>query len=424
MGLMDRAKRAWNAFMNRDPTRIAYSEIGGGYSSRPDRVRLRLGNEQTIISSIYNRIAIDVSQTTIVHARMDLDGRYQETLDTGLNRCLNFEANIDQSGKAFIIDAVMSLCDEGAIAIVPVDTVGSPLNNSFEIKTLRVGKIEQWYPRYVRMQVYNDRTGKREPLTMPKESVAIVENPLYAVMNEPNSTMRRLAHKLAMLDAVDEQSSSGKLDLIIQLPYSVKSDLRKQQADMRRKEIEQQLTGTKYGIAYVDSTEKITQLNRSLENNLMSQIEYLTKTLYAQLGLTENVFNGTASEDELNNYYSRTIEPIVVALTDAMNRRFLTRTAITQGQKIYYYRDPFKFVTASKMGELAERYTRNEILTTNEVRQAIGMKTSDDPNADELRNKNLYAPEQQYMDYGDGQGYMNFDQENQNGGYLDNGENV
>lgn len=415
MGFIDRTRRAWNAFMNRDPTSPTYSEIGGGYANRPDRVRLRPGNEQTIISSIYTRIALDVSQTTIIHARMDENGRYVETLDTGLNRCLTFEANIDQSGKAFIIDTVMSLCDEGSVAIVPVDTVGSPLDGSFEIKTMRVGKIEQWYPRYVRVLVYNDRTGQREPLTLPKESVAIVENPLYSVMNEPNSTLRRLAYKLAMLDAVDEQSSSGKLDLIIQLPYTIKSELRKKQADARRKEIEEQLTGTKYGIAYTDGTEKITQLNRSIENNLMNQIEYLTNMLYSQLGLTKAVFDGTASEDELNNYYARTIEPIVAAIADAMNRRFLTKTAITQGQRIYYYRDPFKFVTASKMGELGERFTRNEILTTNEVRQAIGMKTSTDPNADELRNKNLYAPEEEYVNYAP---------ENQNGGNQDDEEYV
>lgn len=415
MRLIDRTRRAWNAFMNRDPTTTTYVNIGGGHANRPDRVRLRPGNEQTIISSIYTRIALDVSQTTIIHARMDENGRYVETLDTGLNRCLTFEANIDQSGKAFIIDTVMSLCDEGSVAIVPVDTVGNPLDGSFEIKTMRVGKIEQWYPRYVRVLVYNDRTGQREPLTLPKESVAIVENPLYSVMNEPNSTLRRLAYKLAMLDAVDEQSSSGKLDLIIQLPYTIKSELRKKQADARRKEIEEQLTGTKYGIAYTDGTEKITQLNRSIENNLMNQIEYLTNMLYSQLGLTKAVFDGTASEDELNNYYVRTIEPIVAAIADAMNRRFLTKTAITQGQRIYYYRDPFKFVTASKMGELGEQFTRNEILTTNEVRQAIGMKTSTDPNADELRNKNLYAPEEKYTNYAP---------ENQNGGNRDDEEYV
>ena len=416
MGFVERAKQAWNVFMNRDPTKLTYADIGGGYSVRPDRIRLRPGNEQTIISAIYTRIALDVSQTSIVHARMDEDGRYLETIDSGLNRCLTFEANVDQSGKAFIMDVVMSLCDEGSIAIVPVDTIGSILNNSYEIKTMRVGKIEQWYPRHVRIMLYNDRTGQKEPITLPKESVAIVENPLYAVMNEPNSTLRRLAYKLAMLDAVDEQSSSGKLNLIIQPPYMIKGDLRKKYAEERRKEIENQLVNTKYGIAYTDGTEKIIQLNRPIENNLMTQIEYLTKTLYAQLGLTENVFNGTASEDELNNYYARTIEPIVAAIADAMNRRFLTKTAVTQGQRIYYYRDPFKFVTASKMGELAERFTRNEILTTNEVRQAIGMQTSTDPNADELRNKNLYAPEETEQ--------MEYAPEDQNGGYLDDEQTV
>ena len=416
MGFIERAKQAWNVFMNRDPTKLTYADIGGGYSVRPDRIRLRPGNEQTIISAIYTRIALDVSQTSIIHARMDENDRYLETINSGLNRCLTFEANVDQSGKAFIMDAVMSLCDEGSIAIVPVDTIGSILNNSYEIKTMRVGKIEQWHPRHVRILLYNDRTGQKESVTLPKESVAIVENPLYGVMNEPNSTLRRLTYKLAMLDAVDEQSSSGKLDLIIQLPYTIKSDLRKKQAEERRKEIESQLMNTKYGIAYTDGTEKITQLNRSIENNLMTQIEYLTKMLYAQLGLTENVFNGTASEDELNNYYARTIEPIVAAIADAMNRRFLTKTAITQGQRIYYYRDPFKFVTASKMGELAERFTRNEILTTNEVRQAIGMQTSTDPNADELRNKNLYAPEETEQ--------MEYAPEDQNGGYLDDEQTV
>lgn len=396
MSFIERTKHAWNAFMNRDPTENDRRYFGEPSSYiRPDRVRLRPGTEQTIISSIYNRIAIDVSQTNIVHARMDPDGRYLETINSGINRCLTFEANIDQSGKAFIMDAVMSICDEGCVAIVPVDTVGDPLlSDSYDIRTMRVGKITQWYPSRVKLSLYNDKTGQKEEITLPKKMCAIVENPLYAVMNEPNSTMRRLQYKLAMLDAVDEQSSSGKLDMIIQLPYSLKGELRKQQAELRRKEMEEQLAGSKYGIGYIDGTEHITQLNRPVENNLMNQIEYLTNMLYSQLGMTKGVFDGTASADEMNNYYARTVEPFVSAIADAMNRRFLTRTAITQGQKIYYYRDPFKFVTADKLSEMGERFTRNEIMTTNEVRQIIGMKTSDDPRADELRNKNLYAPEE------------------------------
>lgn len=412
MNIRDRFKRAWNVFTNKDPTPSSYRfDMGPGYTSRPDRSKLKPGNEQTIMSSICTRIAMDVSQTSVVHARMDENGRYLETIDSGLNRCLTFEANIDQSAKAFLMDIVLTMCDEGSACVVPVDTTGSPLSGSYEIKTMRVGKILQWYPKHVRVSLYNELSGQREEITLPKEAVAIVENPLYPIMNEPNSTLRRLTYKLAMLDAVDEQTSSGKLDLIVQLPFSVRSELRQKQAEERRAQIEHQLKDTKYGIAYVDGTEKVTQLNRPLENNLLKQVEYLTEMLYSQLGMTKGIFDGTASESELNNYYARVIEPIVAAIADAFDRRFITKTAHTQGQKIYYWRDPFKFVTADKLSEMGERFTRNEIMTTNEVRQIIGMKTSMDPKADELRNKNLY--------YDEATEAPPMEDENQNGGYED-----
>lgn len=384
-----RLKHAWNAFLNRDPT-PPYRYEGASYSTRPDRIRMNLGNERSIISSIYTRIALDVSAITIQHARLDENGRFIDTIDSGLNRCLTSEANIDQTGKAFIQDIVVSMFDEGCVAVVPVNTMGNPFyTDSYDIRTMRTGKIIQWKPEHVMIRLYNDRTGVKEDIWLPKRMVAIIENPLYMVMNEPNSTLRRLIRKLNLLDAVDEQSSSGKLDMIIQLPYIIKSKARREQAEQRRKDIETQLSGSKYGIAYTDGTEKITQLNRSVENNLMKQIEYLTSMLYSQLGLTQSVFDGTANNEALNNYYSRTIEPVVFAITDEMNRKFLTRTARSQGQTIYCFKDPFKFVPVLQLSEMVDKFTRNEIMTSNEIRQIIGMKTSNDPNADILRNKNL-----------------------------------
>lgn len=388
----ERIKRGWNAFMNKDPTSYRDYDIGAGFSYRPDRTRLNLGNERSIISSIYNRIAMDVAETTIQHARLDENGRFLDVIDDGLNRCLTFEANVDQTGKAFILDVTLSMFDEGCVAIVPIDTTTNPLKTgSYDIQSMRTAKVIQWYPRHVRVYVYNDRTGQKEEIILPKQSVAIVENPLYSVMNEPNSTLRRLVRKLNMLDSVDEETTSGKLDLIIQLPYVVKSEQRREQANKRRQEIVDQLRGSKYGIAYTDGTEKITQLNRSIENNLMSQIEYLTTTLYSQLGLTQSVFDGTANNEVLTNYYSRTVEPVVSAIVDEMKRKFLTKTAIAQHQTIYYFRDPFKFIPVNQIADIADKFTRNEILTSNELRQIIGMKASNDPTADELRNKNLSA---------------------------------
>lgn len=390
VGIGSRAKRAWNAFFNRDPTRsLEYYEDGPGFSYRPDRVRLRIGNERSIIASIYNRIAIDVAQTTINHVRLDADGRLKETIDSGLNRCLTIEANADQTGKAFLQDVAMSLFDEGCIALVPVETDRNPTTGTFDILSIRTAKIIEWRPQSVRVQLYNEFEGKRDELVLPKRSVAILENPLYAVMNEPNSTLRRLIQKLNLLDAVDEQSSSGKLDLIIQLPYVVRSDAKKAQAAERKKLLENQLAGSKYGVAYTDATEKITQLNRSVENNLMGQIEYLTSMLYSQLGMTQEIFDGTADDKVLTNYYTRTVEPIVAAISDEMLRKFLSPTARTQGQAIRYFRDPFKFVPVSQVSEIADKFTRNEIMSSNEIRNVIGLKPSSDPSAEELRNKNL-----------------------------------
>ena len=385
-----RWKRTWNAFLNRDPTREYDYNIGAGYSRRPDQVRLNLGNERSIISSVYTRIAMDVAGTTIQHVRLDENGRFLDLIPSGLNNCFNLEANIDQTGRAFIQDIVMSMFDEGCVAIVPVDTTEDPLvTGSYDVLSLRTAKIIQWYPRQVRLRLYNDRTGQKEEITLPKSMVGIIENPLYSVMNEPNSTLRRLIHKLNLLDAIDEQSSSGKLDLIIQLPYVVKSEARKRQAEERRLAIENQLSGSKYGIAYTDGTEHITQLNRSVENNLMGQIEYLTTMLYSQLGLTQSVFDGTADAKVLTNYFSRSIEPIVGAIVNESNRKFLTKTARSQRQAVFYFRDPFKFIPVDQISEMADKFTRNEIMTSNEVRQIIGMKASNDPNADQLRNKNL-----------------------------------
>lgn len=395
--LITRFKHAWNAFMNRDPTRYDY-EYGSGYSIRPDRVHLRGGNERTIVNSIITRIAIDAASTTIQHVRLDENGRFLEVIDSGLNDCLNVRANIDQTGRSFLQDMVQSMCDEGCVAVVPVDTDVNPAKtDSYEIRSMRVGKIVQWYPNDIRVRLYNDRTGEKQEITVPKRTTAIIENPFYSIMNEPNSTMRRLNRKLSLLDITDEQTASGKLDLIIQLPYLVKSEARKKQANERRKEIEEQLTGSRYGIAYTDGTEHITQLNRSIENNLMNQVDYLTSMLYSQLGLTKGVLEGTASEEELTNYYNRTIEPIVSTIVNEFNTKFLTKTARTQKQTIYYFRDPFRLVPVAKLAEIADKFTRNEIMSSNEFRQIIGMKASGDPRADELRNKNMPTQDESAM---------------------------
>ena len=387
--LLSRAKRAWNVFLNRDPTSNRfYNGISSYY--RPDRIRLSRGNDRTIVTSVYNRIAMDVAAIDIFHVRLDDNNRYVETVDSGLNNCLSLEANIDQTGRAFIQDVVMSMFDEGSVAIVPVDTIGNPnLTESYKIETLRAGKIVQWFPRSIKVELYNDRSGKKEEITVLKKNVAIIENPLYSVMNEPNSTMQRLLRKLNLLDVIDEQNSSGKLDLIIQLPYIIKTEARRAQAEQRRKDIEDQLAGSKYGIAYTDGTEHITQLNRPVENRLMSQIEYLTSMLYSQLGITQGVLDGSADEKTMLNYYNRTIEPILSAITGEMKRKFLTKTARSQRQSVMFFRDPFKLVPVSEIAEIADKMTRNEIMSSNEIRQIIGMKPSDDPAADELRNKNL-----------------------------------
>lgn len=396
-----RLKHAFNAFMNRDPT-YGKESMGPGYSMRPDRSRLTKGNERSIVTSIYNRIAIDVAAININHCRVDENQRLVENIDSTLNTCLNLEANIDQTGRAFMQDVVMSLLDEGCVAIVPVETSIDPaVSSSYDIWSMRTGKILEWKPKHIRVRVYNEQTGCREDITVPKKTVAIVENPLYAVMNEPNSTMQRLIRKLNLLDAVDEQSGSGKLDMIIQLPYVIKTEARRKQADKRIKDIEDQLKGP-YGIAYTDGTEKIVQLNRPIENNLMKQIEYLTNMLYSQLGITQTVLDGTADEQTMLNYYSRTIEPIISAIVDEMKRKFLTKTARTQMQTIKFFRDPFRLVPVGNIAEIADKFTRNEILTSNEIRQIIGMKPSDDPKADQLINSNLNQPEdyeeEQYQD--------------------------
>ena len=398
MDLVDRLKRSWNAFLNKDPTTTYNPYASGGSYYRPDRVRLSRGNERSIITSIFNRIALDVAAINIKHCRLDENGRFKEVVESSLNSCLTVETNIDQTPRAFVQDAVMSMFDEGCVALIPVDTSTNPKDsNSYEILTMRTGKIVKWHPDRVRVEVYNDRTGKREEIELPKSMVAIVENPLYAVMNEPNSTLKRLMRKLVILDAIDEQSGSGKLDLIIQLPYVVKSQARKDQAEQRRRDIENQLQGSKYGIAYTDGTEKITQLNRPVENNLMKQIEYLTNMLYSQLGITQTILDGTADEKTMLNYYTRTIEPIVSAITDELKRKYLTKTARSQGQTIMFFRDPFKLVPVNNIAEIADKFTRNEIMTSNEIRQIVGMKPSSDPKADQLINSNISQPnDEQY----------------------------
>lgn len=386
-----RLKHAWDAFTGNN--QVFYRDLGTGYSYRADRPRMSRGNERSIVTSVYNRIALDVSALRIEHVRLDENGRFLSSIDDGLNNCLTLEANIDQTPRSFIQDVVISMFDEGSVAIIPVETTEDPnVSGSYDILSMRVGQILEWYPQHIRTRVYNERTGRKEDIFMPKSAVAIIENPLYAVINEPNSTMQRLIRKLNILDVIDEQSGSGKLDLIIQLPYVIKTEARRIQAENRRKDIESQLSGSKYGIAYTDGTEHITQLNRSVNNNLMSQIEYLTSMLYSQLGITQSILDGTADEKTMLNYNNRTIEPIISAIVDEMKRKFLTKTARTQLQSISFFRDPFKLVPVNNIAEIADKFTRNEIMTSNEIRQVIGMKPSNDPKADELRNKNLSQP--------------------------------
>ena len=382
--------------MNRDPTYA--QDLGPSYYYRPDRPRFTRGNERSIVTSVYNRIALDASAITIQHVRLDENGRFLSTIDSDLNKCLTLDANIDQTGRAFLQDAVMSMLDEGCVALVPVETDVDPNDtDSYKIFSIRTGKIVEWRPQHVKVRVYDERTGRKEDITLSKSSVAIVENPLYAVINEPNSTMQRLIRKLSLLDVTDEQTASGKLDLIIQLPYIIKTEARRQQAEQRRKDIEMQLAGSKYGIAYTDGTEHITQLNRSVENNLMKQVEYLTSMLYSQLGITQTILDGTADEKTMINYYTRTIEPIVSAIVDEMKRKFLTKTARSQRQSIEFFRDPFKLVPVNDIAEIADKFTRNEILTSNEIRQIVGMKPSNDPKADELINSNISQPEGKHI---------------------------
>lgn len=391
MSFGSRLKHAWNAFTGN--VQINYRDLGMSYSYRADRPRLTRGNERSIVTSVYNRIALDVAALNFQHIRLDENGRFLSVIEDGLNNCLTLEANIDQTARSFIQDVVISMFDEGSVAIVPVDTTTDPnVSGSYDIQTMRVGQILDWYPQYIRVRLYNEQTGKKEDIVVPKSATAIIENPLYAVINEPNSTMQRLIRKLNLLDVIDEQSGSGKLDLIIQLPYVIKTEARRQQAENRRKDIENQLSGTKYGIAYTDGTERITQLNRSVNNNLMSQIEYLTSMLYSQLGITQSILDGTADEKTMLNYNNRTIEPIASAIVGEMKRKFLTKTARSQLQSISFFRDPFKLVPVNEIAEIADKFTRNEIMTSNEIRQVIGMKPSNDSRADELRNKNLSAP--------------------------------
>lgn len=388
--IMERLQHAWNAFLNGEPPVTTRYNYGSSYSYRPDRRRLTRGNERSIVNAIYNRIAMDVSAIGIKHVRLDDNERYLETIDSKLNYALNTEANLDQTGRALVQDIVISMFDEGVVAVVPVDTTLNPyISGGYDIETLRTGKIVEWFPEHVRINLYNQKTGRREDLTLPKRFVAIIENPLYSIMNEPNSTLQRLIRKLNLLDAIDEQSGAGKLDLIIQLPYTIKTESRKKQADDRRKDIEMQLAGSKYGIAYTDSTERVTQLNRSIDNNLMKQIEYLTNMLYSQLGITEAIINNTADEQAMINYYNNTIEPILSAITNEMYRKFLTKTARKQHQSIKFFRDPFKLVPVNQVADMADKFTRNEILSSNEFRAIIGFRPVDDVRADELRNKNI-----------------------------------
>lgn len=394
LSISSRLKHAWNAFqMNRNPT-YTNNYYGSSSSTRPDRMRFSRGNERSMVTSIYNRIALDVSQLSFEHVQLDKDGRYSETKTTGLNTCLTLEANLDQTSRAFFQDAALSMFDEGSIALVPIDTNLDPnITGGYDIESIRVGQILTWYPKHIKVRLYNEQTGIKEDRIIPKSIAAIIENPFYTVMNQSNSTMQRLIRKLSLLDAIDEQSASGKLDLIIQLPYTVKSNLRKQQAEERRKAVEDQLYDSKYGIAYIDSTERVIQLNRPVENNLMSQIEYLQNLLYSQLGITQSILDGSADDKTMLNYYNRIVEPIAAAFVDEMRRKFLTKTARTQGQSIMFFRDPFKLVPVNELAEISDKLTRNEIASSNEMRQTIGWKPSKDPKADELRNKNLNQPE-------------------------------
>ena len=395
MGFLDRLQHGWNAFMSRAPTK-SYYDLGQSYSYRPDRVVLTRGNERSIVTSVYNRIALDVAAIDIKHCRLDDEERFISVIQSGLNKCLNLEANIDQTGRAFIQDVVISMLDEGCVSIVPVDTSIDPSkSNSYDILSMRTGKILDWYPQNVKVRLYNEQTGNKEDIIVPKKTVAIIENPLYAVVNAPNSTMQRLIRKLNLLDVTDEKTASGKLDLLIQLPYVIKTEARRQQAEERRKDIEMQLAGSKYGIAYTDGTEKVTQLNRSVENNLMSQIEYLTNMLYSQLGITQSILDGSADEKTMLNYYNRTVEPIVSAIVDEMKRKFLTKTGRSQKQSIVFFRDPFKLVPIADLAETADKMTRNEIMTKNEFRQIMGMKPSNDPKADQLINSNINHPDKE-----------------------------
>ena len=415
MGLGNRLQHAWNAFMNsRDPTYDNYS--GSGYTYRPDRPKLSRGNERSIVAAIENRIAIDVASLNVWHCKLDKNGMLEEILKSGLNNCLSTEANIDQTSRAFLFDTALSMLDEGVVAIVPQETTLNPkITGSYDINSMRTGKVIQWKPNHVQIRMYNEFTGEKEDIWLPKKVVAIVENPFYAVMNEPNSTLQRLIRKLNLLDVIDEQNGSAKLDLIIQLPYQVKSDLRKQHAEDRRKSIKDQLTNDQYGIAYVDSTEKITQLNRPVENNLMGQIEYLTRMLYSQLGITEGILDGTADEQTQLNYINRTVEPIISAIVDEMKRKFLTKTARSQGQTIVFYRDPFKLVPFNNVADIVDKFTRNEVMTSNEVRQKMGLMPSKDPKADELINSNIRQP-----DYNNRQN-QNVTEDQEEGGNIQNG---
>ena len=402
-------KHAWGLFTNTNNKNPTVKPEGSSYTISPTRPRFTRGNERTIVTSVYNRIAIDASNIDIMHVRLDDEGRFKEPIKSNLNNCLTVEANIDQSSRAFMLDVVISLLDEGCIAVVPVKTTLNPNNTeSYDIEELRTGRIVEWFPKHVMIRLYNDETGMYQDVTLPKSQVAIIENPLYTIMNEPNSTMQRLIHKLSLLDIIDEESSSGKMDLIIQLPYIIKNDTKRSQAEERRKQIEDQLRGSRYGVAYIDGTEKVTQLNRSVENNILKQVEYLTNLLYSQLGLTQTIMDGTADENAMNNYYNRTVEPVVSAIIDEFHRKFLTKTARTQGQAIMFFRDPFKLMSVTTIADTADKFTRNELLSSNEFRQIIGRKPSSDPKADMLLNKNIsHAPEE--MD-----GYDKNNQKNQN----------
>lgn len=396
--LRERLKHAWNAFANRDPTDEPPRFYGAGTYARPDRPHFSaFGRDKSIITSIYTRIGIDCAAIDIKHVRLDENDCFKDEIKSGLNDCLSVEANKDQTGRAFVQDIVMSMCDEGCVAVVPVDTSSNPKDGSYDIDTMRVGKITQWYPDQIKVRLYNDRKGRQEEITVWKSNVAIVENPLYPVMNEPNSTLKRLQRKINLLDSVDEQQGSNKMDLIVQLPYVIKTEARRQQAEKRRKDIELQLASSEYGIAYTDGTEKITQLNKAIESHLQEHVDKLTEQLYAQLGLTPDVFNGTADEKVMLNYYNRTIEPIMSAITLEFTRKFLTKTARTQGQSIKFFRDPFRLTPVSDLAEIADKFTRNAIVTSNEFRAIVGFKPSDDPMANELINNNLYPTEQQEM---------------------------